>query len=258
MPLIVAVVLKRIKITKIHLHEQNSIIGKVNLFFAPFSNNIFTNFDNIMNINTYQAKKIYHVGLPNNNKIIFIKRSVNLDKEKKLKILIYGGSQGSLNLNNSFLKIIKKLPNSYYKKLSILFQCPNKQAIKIKNELKDLGVEYEIKNFFYDIYKILVSSDILIARSGAGTINDIIQSQIPSILVPLSHSIYNHQYINAKYLIDRRAAELVEEKDLIKDSAYFTFKKLFDNVDQRVSIIKNLQQIKILDANKLMSKKVFK
>ena len=148
--------------------------------------------------------------------------------------------------------------NLFCRKLSILIQCPNKQANKIKNELKDLGVEYELKNFFYNICKILDSSDFVVARSGAGTINDIIQSQIPSILIPLPHSIYNHQYINAKYLMDKHAAQLVEEKDLGSDSAYFAFKRLFDNVDQRISIIKNLQQIKILDANKLMSKKVFK
>ena len=84
-------------------------------------------------------KRIHHVGLPTDNKIIFIKRSVNIVKEKKLKILIYGGSQGSLNLNNGFLKIIKKLPNNYYRKFSILVQCSDKQATKIKSELKDLG-----------------------------------------------------------------------------------------------------------------------
>ena len=258
MPLVVALVLKTLRMTKIHLHEQNSIIGKVNLFFAPFSNNIFINFDNIINLKSRYAKKIYHVGLPNDNKIIFKKRSINIVKDKKLKILIFGGSQGSLNLNDGFLKIIKKLPGNYYKKLSILMQCPNKQANKIKNELKDLGIEYELNNFFYNIFKILDSSDFVVARSGAGTINDIIQSQIPSILIPLPHSIYNHQYINAKYLTDKKAAQLVEEKDLGSDSAYFAFKRLFDNVDQRISIIKNLQQIKILDANKLMLNKVFK
>ena len=193
--------------------------------------------------------------MPNENKIIFKKRSINILKEKKLKILIFGGSQGSLNLNNGFLKIIKKLPSNYYRKLSILMLCPNKQANKIKNELKDLGVEYELKSFFYNICKILDLCDLAVARSGAGTINDIIQSQIPSILVPLPHSIYNHQYVNAKYLIDKYAAQLIEEKDLGSDSAYFAFKRLFDNVGQRISIIKNLQQIKILDANKLMSKK---
>ena len=136
-------------------------------------------------------------------------------------------------------------------------QCPNKQATKIKNELKDLEIEYELKNFFYNICQVLDSSDFVVARSGAGTINDIIQSQTPSILVPLPHSIYNHQYINARYLIDKQAAQLVEEKDLDSDSAYLAFKSLFDNINQRISIIKNLQQIKILNANRLMSKKVF-
>ena len=58
-------------------------------------------------------------------------------------------------------------------------------------------------------------------------------------------------------MIDKHAAQLVEEKDLDSDSAYFAFKRLFDNIDQRILITKNLQQIKILDANKLMSKKVF-
>ena len=98
----------------------------------------------------------------------------------------------------------------------------------------------------------------MISRSGAGTINDIIQSQIPSILVPFPYSIYNHQYINAKYLTDIYAAKLVAEKDLNLDSAYYVFKTLLDNIDQRISIIKNLQKIKILDANKLMSEKVFR
>ena len=107
------------------------------------------------------------------------------------------------------------------------------------------------------IDNILSSSDIAIARSGAGTINDIIHSQIPSILVPISSSIYNHQLINAKYLVDKQAAILVEEKDLNLDIAYFAFKELIDNIDQRIKIIKNLQEMNILDANELMLKKIF-
>ena len=59
-------------------------------------------------------------------------------------------------------------------------------------------------------------------------------------------------------MTNKHAAQLVEEKDLDSDKAYFAFKRLFDNADQRISIIKNLQQIKILDANKLMLNKVFK
>ena len=257
MPLIVAALLRILRLTQIHLHEQNSVIGRVNLFFLFFSKNILINFDNIKNIKSCYTKKLHHVGLPYYNKIIIEKRIIKFSKEKKIKIFVYGGSQGSINLNNGFLKIIKKLPNNYYKKLTIVVQCSNKQIVKIESELKKLKINFELKNFFDDIHGILTTSDIVVSRSGAGTINDIIESQIPSILVPLPHAIYNHQYLNAKYLVDKEATNLVEEKDLNIDIAYFVFKELLDNAKKRITIIRNLQAIKILDANELMIKKIF-
>ena len=36
-------------------------------------------------------------------------------KERKLKIVVYGGSQGSIILNDGFLNIIKKCINIYFK-----------------------------------------------------------------------------------------------------------------------------------------------
>ena len=82
-------------------------------------------------------------------------------------------------------------------------QSSYKQIPKIEATLKGLKIDFKLKSFFEDIHIILASSDIVIARSGAGTINDIIESQIPSILVPLPHAIYDHQYLNAKYLVDK-------------------------------------------------------
>ena len=257
MPLIVAALLRVLKLTEIHLHEQNSIIGKVNLFFLPLSKNIFVNFNSIKNLQSQYRNRMNHVGLPTDNKKIFKKRSIKINKEKKIKIFVYGGSQGSVNLNNCFLKMIKKLPYNYYNKLTIVVQSSYKQIPKIKGVLKDLKIDFELKNFFDDIHRILASSDIVIARSGAGTINDIIDSQIPAILVPLPHSINNHQYLNAKYLVDKHAALLIEEKDLNLDIAYIKFKELIDNISQRKTIIEKLQTMKILDASKLMLKKIF-
>ena len=149
------------------------------------------------------------------------------------------------------------MPYNYYNKLTIVVQSSYKQIPKIERELKNLKIDFELKNFFDDIHTILASSDIVIARSGAGTINDIIESQIPAIFVPLPHSINNHQYLNAKYLVDRQAALLIEEKDLDLDIAYFEFKESIDNVRQRITIIEKLQTMKILDASKLMLKKIF-
>ena len=257
MPLIAATILKAFRITTIHLHEQNSIVGKVNLFFLTFSKNFFLNFDNIKNLDFHHSKKILQVGLPYDDRIIYKQRSVKHKSETQIKIFVYGGSQGSINLNYGFIKMIKKLPNNFLKKLYIVIQSTNNQIPKIKTELKNLGINYEIKNFFNDILTVLDSSDMVFSRAGAGTINDIIKSQIPAILVPLPKAIYNHQYLNAKYLFDKDAAILIEEKYLNFDTTYLQFKELIENFDKRISLIKNLQSIKILDSNKLMLKKIF-
>ena len=256
MPLMVATLLRALKITSIHLHEQNSMLGKVNLFFIPFAKNVFLNFKYVKNLKKNNKNIAYHVGLPCVLKNQYNNRLTKSLKNKKLQIFLYGGSQGSKNLNNFLIKLLNKLPQNYIKKMKIIIQSPTIQKKYIANKLKKIGIENEINDFFIDIHKILNSSDIVISRSGAGTINDIILSQVPSILVPISKSIYNHQYHNAKFLFDKNAAELIEEKEFDLDTSYQKCKELIDNIDQRVIFINNLKLIKVLDTNSLMLKKI--
>ena len=63
-PLLISIFFKFIKKIDIHIHEQNSVMGRVNLFFLPYSKNIFTNFEHINNIKKEFYHKTYHVGLP--------------------------------------------------------------------------------------------------------------------------------------------------------------------------------------------------
>ena len=83
-------------------------------------------------------------------------------------------------------------------------------------------------------------------------INDIVFSQCPAILVPFPYSIYNHQYDNAKYLVEKNAAILIEEKNFNLDIAYNNFIDLLKNKDKRISLMNNLQSIIRIDANKIM------
>ena len=258
MPLIAATVLRIFGFTTIHLHEQNSIIGKVNLFYLPFAKNLFSNFKYMRNLKlNYQRKNIVS-GLPNNAKNFYQKRFDKKYNGKKIKIFIYGGSQGSLNLNSAVIRLIEELPNSYYNKIYITFQCPELQIRSIEKILKKLKIEHKLQSYFENIYEVLNLSDLVIARSGAGTINDIIISQVPSIVVPLPHSIYNHQYENGKYLEENNACILIQEKEIYLKKTYIKFKELIDNKEKRSILINNLQSIKVLDANKIMLKKIFK
>ena len=105
---------------------------------------------------------------------------------------------------------------------------------------------------------ILKSSDIVVSRSGAGTINDIIQYQIPSILVPLPHSKNNHQLFNAKFLSNKKAALLINESDLNTDLSLKIFEKIISNNITRINIIKNLKNINLPNANLLMKNEIIK
>ena len=67
-----------------------------------------------------------------------------------------------------------------------------------------------IEEFLENIAEAYQFCDIVISRSGAMTISEICSVQKPSILLPLPWSSENHQYINAQYLKNRGAAEIID------------------------------------------------
>ena len=62
------------------------------------------------------------------------------------------------------------------------------------------------------IEKFYDESDIIISRAGALTISELCIVAKPSILIPSPNVAENHQLHNAKYLLDRRAAIMIEEQ----------------------------------------------
>ena len=256
MPLLAILIVKNFSSCNIYLHEQNSIIGKVNLFYLPYAKNIFLNIINNEKLKNSSLKKIIYTGLPTEKKIFF-KRNLDIENDK-IKIFVYGGSQGSYNLNKGFIKIFDRLPESTCKKLSIIIQSSIKFSSINTSKIEKLNIDFYSRPFFEDIDNILRSSDIVFSRSGAGTINDIIQYQIPSILVPLPHSKDNHQLFNAKFLSNKKAALLINESDLNTDLSLKIFKKIISDNITRINIIKNLKDIDLPNANLLMKDEIIK
>ena len=68
-------------------------------------------------------------------------------------------------------------------------------------------------------------ADIVIARSGALTVSELITSGSASILIPYPFAVDDHQFFNAKILKDAGAAEIIREKDL-EEKLVFSLIKL--------------------------------
>ena len=66
---------------------------------------------------------------------------------------------------------------------------------------------------------------------------------MPSIIFPLPNSIYDHQYYNAKFLLDKKACIVLNEitfklDDYSKDfNRLITDKKYFENMKESISKI---------------------
>ena len=123
-------------------------------------------------------------------------------------ILILGGSQGSKQINDILINILqtKKIPSHW----SFIHQVGKLTSEKLKDAYTESGNEFVIKEFLENIAEAYQFCDIVISRSGAMTVSEICSVQKPSILLPLPWSSENHQYINAQYLKNRGAAEIID------------------------------------------------
>ena len=84
-PLLCFLLFKYFLKTSLYLHEQNSVVGKVNKIFLKFSSKIFMNFDKeYQNIDKYQ-NKVSVVGLPQRIKE---NNSINIENKNANKNLI--------------------------------------------------------------------------------------------------------------------------------------------------------------------------
>lgn len=252
-PLTVLVFFRFFGLTKIFLHEQNSIMGKVNSFFIPFVNKIFLNYKKTIRLKKYYySNKAIFAGMPIDHNIKLFNRKTEFIKNKKIKILVSGGSQGAISLNKILINLFKKIPKNILDHIQLSVQCPESCIQEINNSLKQLFIDYELKNFFYNYIHKLYKTDILIARGGAGTVNDVIISQIPTIFVPLPSSSNNHQFYNANYLKQKKAAIIIEQKDLQSEQSLSIIIELISNFKKQINLINNLKEVEILKSNKII------
>ena len=186
------------------IHEQNSVPGLTNRILHKRSKITFEAFPDTFNNLT---NKVKCVGNPIREDIVNIS-PINKSNETKFNILILGGSQGSKQINDILINILltKKVPSHW----SFIHQVGKITAKELKDAYTESGNEFVIKEFLENIAEAYQFCDIVISRSGAMTVSEICSVQKPSILLPLPWSSENHQYINAEYLKNRGAAEIID------------------------------------------------
>jgi UDP-N-acetylglucosamine--N-acetylmuramyl-(pentapeptide) pyrophosphoryl-undecaprenol N-acetylglucosamine transferase len=129
--------------------------------------------------------------------------------------------------------------------IKIVQQSAKKNHQAIAQIYKDLNVEFELNDFFKNMPDLYGQSSLAICRSGASTIAELIYLGLPSILVPLPTSAANHQFYNAKALLDQGAGVYFIQKYLTPEILADEIKRFILEKNALDNMRKNLLAMRV-------------
>jgi UDP-N-acetylglucosamine--N-acetylmuramyl-(pentapeptide) pyrophosphoryl-undecaprenol N-acetylglucosamine transferase len=216
---------------KIFTHIQTPRLGLSDKVSSKYANKIFISWTETQKYLDKSKDIIYTGNIV--RKEIFQKNSNTIKFESNDTILyITGGGQGSSIINNFIFKIIKDL----IKKYNIIHQTGKKDYQESLNIKKSLDRDVQNKYLTFDninentIGEVFSKSEIIIGRSGANTVYEILLLNKKAILVPLEIGAKDDQKYNA--LIAKNTSNkilIIEEKNL-------NFEDLTTDIEQLLSI----------------------
>ncbi|WP_022852003.1 UDP-N-acetylglucosamine--N-acetylmuramyl-(pentapeptide) pyrophosphoryl-undecaprenol N-acetylglucosamine transferase [Limisalsivibrio acetivorans] len=196
-----------VKGAELYLHEQNSVMGLTNKAFARFCRKVFLSFEE-----TKEAKgRTVWTGNPVRKEL-----AAFAPKERSPEvILVLGGSQGSRFINTLVAKASPMLMEEGY---TIVHQAGLKLLDETKLMYEENGVDPDryperivLKGYINDMVEEYSKADIIIARSGSGSVFETVYSRRPAVFIPLKASADNHQLYNARYAEKLGVARVLEE-----------------------------------------------
>jgi UDP-N-acetylglucosamine--N-acetylmuramyl-(pentapeptide) pyrophosphoryl-undecaprenol N-acetylglucosamine transferase len=130
-----------------------------------------------------------------------------------LNVLITGGSQGSRTLNQAARQSWPLFRNQGFP-VRIVHQTGAAAFEQIRDEFARSGLAGEVVRFITDMPAAFAAADLIVCRSGAGTVSELAASGRPSILVPFPFAADDHQTRNAEAMERGGAARLVRDREL--------------------------------------------
>ena len=221
-PVCIAASILRIKFI---IYENNLIIGKANKILLPFAEKILVSYKSLEGIPQKFDDKVVEIGNLIREEIINSNLSSQIYESKKLNILVLGGSQAAKIFADELPEIFEKLKKSKIP-IKVFQQCQEKQNDQLSKFYIKSGIDYEIFNFTKEIVKYYAKVNLVITRSGASVLGELINVKIPFISIPLPTSADNHQYKNAEFYEKKGYGYLLEEKD-IKYKLFKLINKIF-------------------------------
>jgi UDP-N-acetylglucosamine--N-acetylmuramyl-(pentapeptide) pyrophosphoryl-undecaprenol N-acetylglucosamine transferase len=185
------------------LHEANSIPGKANKWFAPYAQYIGVHFPYTQRL---LKGKTVEVGMPLREGYchsILSKEAARdyfqLNQEIPV-LLVFGGSQGARTINQLMQACLR---DGFHSTFQVIHLTGDETIIQsLIKQYKANGIKASVKAFETNMNRAWKAADVFVGRSGASTIAEAMEFEVPGILIPYPAATDNHQEKNADFLIE--------------------------------------------------------
>ncbi len=132
--------------------------------------------------------------------------------QDRLNVLIFGGSRGARTLNRAAVAALDQL-GDVRDRLRIVLQTGEAEHAAAQAACRDRGFDVTVLPFLDDMPARLERADLVVCRSGAGTVFELAAAGRASVLVPYPHAAGGHQEKNAAWMERAGAAAVVKDQD---------------------------------------------
>ncbi|WIM66973.1 undecaprenyldiphospho-muramoylpentapeptide beta-N-acetylglucosaminyltransferase [Corynebacterium breve] len=130
----------------------------------------------------------------------------NLDPNKKT-VLVTGGSQGAVRINDAVADAVGRLDAAGYQVLHAYGQ---------KNDAPEPHSGYTAVPYIEDMEAAYAVADVVVCRSGAMTVAEVSAAGLPAVYVPLPHG-NGEQGLNSVHVVEAGAARCIDDADFTGD-----------------------------------------
>ena len=201
-----------------------------------------------------KSKKNLIYGMPLRSEITEGARNLTKAPDQKFNLLCFGGSQGSLFLNEKLSQFLLNNPD-LYSKIRVVHQTGSKDFENIKTKYQSLAC-VEVHEYIYDMPLFLQAADLLFCRGGASTLAEAAAFGVVPVVVPLP-AADNHQQRNAEALVSKNAGYMIVQNEFNDD----LFQKIIYNSIENPSTLdeksKNIKKMSSLTAATDIAQDIF-
>jgi UDP-N-acetylglucosamine--N-acetylmuramyl-(pentapeptide) pyrophosphoryl-undecaprenol N-acetylglucosamine transferase len=128
-------------------------------------------------------------------------------------LLVFGGSQGAHAINEAVTgaapEVLRQIPG-----LRIIHQTGERDYNDVRTAYERAGIKAEMSAFIDNMPQVFAESDLLVCRSGASTVAEVMAAGKPAIFVPFPQAADDHQRRNAEAIAQAGAALLIPQSEL--------------------------------------------